>query len=69
MSVENRVRLLAGSLVLIGTGLTLLVSAWWLLLVAFVGANLVQSSFTNVCPAASIFRKLDARSSAPPHAA
>lgn len=62
MSVENRVRLLAGSLVLIGVVLSLVVNPWWLILTAFVGANLVQSAFTNVCPAAAIFKKLDQRS-------
>ncbi len=45
MSVERRVRLLAGSFVLIGLVLGMTVSGWWFLLVAFVGVNLVQSSF------------------------
>ena len=54
MSVERRVRLLAGSFVLIGLVLGMTVSGWWFLLVAFVGVNLVQSSFTGFCPAESI---------------
>jgi hypothetical protein len=29
---------------------------------AFVGANLLQSSFTGFCPAAILFRKLGVRS-------
>jgi disulfide bond formation protein DsbB len=54
MPVERRVRLLAGSLVLIGLGLGITVSSWWFLLVTFVGVNLVQSSFTGFCPAESM---------------
>jgi hypothetical protein len=37
--------------------LTQLVSPWWWLLTAFVGLNLLQSSFTGFCPAAMIMRK------------
>jgi hypothetical protein len=35
-----------------------LVSSYWLLLTAFVGANLFQASFTGFCPAAMVFGKL-----------
>ena len=58
MTVENAVRVLAGSFVLISLGLAHWVSEWWLLLAAFVGVNLIQSAFTGICPAESIFRKL-----------
>ena len=47
--VEARVRAVAGILVLLSAGLAAFVSPWWLLLTAFVGANLVQSAFTNWC--------------------
>lgn len=47
--IEARVRAVAGALVVIGTVLAALVSPWWLLLTAFVGLNLLQSSFTNWC--------------------
>jgi hypothetical protein len=33
-------------------------SEYWLWFTAFVGANLLQSSFTGFCPAAMIFKKL-----------
>ncbi len=46
--VENAVRSIAGSLVLIGLGLSLLDSRW-LWLVAFVGVNLFQSGLTGWC--------------------
>jgi hypothetical protein len=31
-------------------------SHWWLLLTAFVGANMVQSTFTAFCPSAKVFK-------------
>lgn len=36
---------------LIGLGLGVLVSPWFLGIVGFVGLNLIQSSFTDACPA------------------
>ncbi len=58
MNVDRAVLTLAGSLVLIGLLLSWLVSPYWLLLTAFVGANLFQASITGFCPAAVIFRRL-----------
>jgi hypothetical protein len=51
MTVERAIRRLAGTLVLVGMGLGWFVSPWFYLLVAFVGTNLLQSSFTGFCPA------------------
>ncbi|MCA9754727.1 MAG: DUF2892 domain-containing protein [Candidatus Eisenbacteria bacterium] len=58
MTVETAIRRLAGTLVLAGLAL-----GWWVhpgfyLLVAFVGLNLLQSSFTGFCPAETILKKL-----------
>lgn len=50
-SCENRVRRLAGTVVLTGIGLGIAVNRWFFLLSVFAGANLLQSSFTGVCPA------------------
>jgi hypothetical protein len=47
--IESRVRAVAGTLVLAGLALGAWVNPWWLLLPAFVGANLLQSGFTNYC--------------------
>lgn len=58
MNIDRAVLTLAGSLILIGALLTAAVSTWWLLLVGFVGLNLLQSSITGFCPAAMIFAKL-----------
>lgn len=58
MTVENSVRLLAGSLVGISLVLYYFVSPWFLLLAAFVSLNLMQSSFTGICPAEKIFKRM-----------
>ena len=58
MTIENGVRLMAGTMILISVLLVALVSKWWLLLTGFVGLNLIQSVFTGICPAASILKKL-----------
>jgi hypothetical protein len=57
------VRLFAGTLILVSLALgvpgsPLYVSAWWLALTAFVGANLLQSALTRWCPLEIILRKL-----------
>jgi hypothetical protein len=58
MTVESAVRGLAGFLVLLSLALSFGYSRWWLLLAAFVGANLLQSAFTGWCPAMAVLRKL-----------
>lgn len=58
MKTESLVRLLAGVMVLLGTGLAYYVSPWWLLLPAFVGLNLIQSVFTGFCPPTLVLTKL-----------
>ncbi len=58
MTTHAFIRLLAGTFVLAGVVLTWLASPWWLLLPAFVGANLVQSAFTGFCPPTLLLRKL-----------
>ncbi len=63
MSIERAIRLLAGGLVLTSLVVSQLFGRGWLLLAAFVGGNLVQSSFTRFCPAESILRRLGLRAS------
>lgn len=58
MSLENSIRLLAGTLVLLSLGMGYYVSEYWFLLTLFVGFNLVQSSITRFCPAEIIIGKL-----------
>jgi len=58
MTVERTLRLLAGAMVLLSLSLGRWVSPWWYLLTAFVGLNLLQSAFTNWCPAMTILRRM-----------
>lgn len=58
MKMENAVRVLAGSMVVISVALAWLLSPRWMLLAAFVGLNLIQSAFTGCCPATRILGKL-----------
>jgi hypothetical protein len=56
MTVERGVRLMAGVIILISLALAYYFTPYWLWLTAFVGLNLLQSAFTNWCPAMSILR-------------
>ena len=58
MTVERAVRLMAGVIILISLALAHYLSVYWLWLTTFVGLNLLQSAFTNWCPAMTIFRKM-----------
>ncbi len=58
MSVERVVLAFAGSVILASLLLAHYVSADWLWLTAFVGANLLQSSFTGFCPLAKILKAM-----------
>ncbi|MBU0984135.1 MAG: DUF2892 domain-containing protein [candidate division Zixibacteria bacterium] len=65
MTIENSIRMLAGTMVLLSLVLYYFASPWWLLLTAFVGVNLLQSSVTGFCPAEMIMKKLFFRSPSP----
>ena len=58
MTVDRAVRLMAGVVVLVSLALARWVSPNWIWLTVFVGLNLLQSAFTNWCPAMTIFRKM-----------
>jgi len=58
MSLENSIRLFAGGMVLLSLLIYFYVTPWGLALTAFVGFNLIQSSFTKFCPAEKVIRKL-----------
>jgi hypothetical protein len=55
--MEQHIRLIAGSMILITLALGLLHSPWWFLFTAFVGANLIQSAFTRWCLMEDILEK------------
>lgn len=57
MNIDRMVMRFAGLVVLIGLALGLYVSPNWYWLSAFVGANLLQASFTGFCPLAMILKR------------
>ena len=67
MNAERIVRIVAGSFVLITLSLGLeaspiFVSQHFLWLTGFVGLNLLQSGFTNICPLNSVLGKFGIKS-------
>ncbi len=58
MKLENAIRALAGTFILVSLALAHYLSSNWLWFTAFVGANLLQSAFTGFCPAEMILKKL-----------
>jgi len=65
MTIERALRALAGFFVMLSVALGYYVHPGWFLLTAFVGLNLLQSAFTNRCPAMLVFRKLGLRECVP----
>lgn len=62
MTIDRAVLMFAGFVVLTSLALGYYVSAYWLLLAAFAGVNMIQASLTGFCPAALVFRKLGCKS-------
>ncbi len=58
MTVNNAIRVMAGTMVLLSVALTYWISPWFVLLTLFIGLNLIQSAFTGFCPAEMMFRKI-----------
>ncbi len=62
MKMEDYIRAIAGSFILISLVLAYVHSRYWLLFTAFVGLNLLQSAFTRWC----LMEKILARLGIPP---
>lgn len=58
MTIENQIRAFAGTFILASLALSHYHSPNWLFFTAFVGLNLLQSSFTKFCPLEIILRKV-----------
>jgi len=70
MTIDRLIRIVAGSFILISLALgvpdsPLFVSPWWLAFTAFVGANLLQYGFTNLCPLGWVLGRLGVPASRP----
>jgi hypothetical protein len=64
MTIDRAVMAFAGTVILLSLALSQLHSPYWLWLTAFVGANLLQASFTGLCPLAVILKRLGVRTGA-----
>ncbi len=58
MNIDRMVMVFAGGMILLSLLLSQLHSVHWLWLTTFVGANLLQASFSGFCPLAKFLRKL-----------
>ncbi len=56
MTMDQKIRLIAGTFILLSLALAYWVSPWWLLFTAFIGVNLIQSSITKWCLMEDILR-------------
>jgi hypothetical protein len=61
MTIDRMVMAFAGTVILVSLALSQLYSAYWLLLTAFVGLNLLQASVTRFCPLAATLKRLGAK--------
>jgi hypothetical protein len=57
MCSDNIIRRFAGVFILLSVFLGWAVSPYWFLFTAFVGLNLLQSSFTHFCPLEKILAR------------
>lgn len=61
MGMNEALRLIAGSFVLLSVALGYFVHPGWFLFTAFVGLNLIQSAFSRTCPMMWVLRKAGLR--------
>ncbi|EGR3352669.1 DUF2892 domain-containing protein [Vibrio parahaemolyticus] len=61
MTLENAVRVFAGTMVLVSVILTVLVHSNFIWFTVFIGVNLIQSAYTGICPAAYFLKKFGFR--------
>lgn len=66
MSIDRLVRRFAGIFVLVSLALGYWVHPAWFLFTAFVGLNLLQSSFTGFCPLERVLAIRSGRSASSP---
>jgi len=62
MNLDRLVFTIAGSFVLLSALMSVFHSPYWLFFTAFVGANLLQASFTGFCPLAIMLKKAGVKS-------
>ena len=65
MKMEQWIRAIAGTFILVSVGLGWFHSRYWLLFTAFVGLSLLQSAFTKWCLMEEILDKLGVAKKSP----
>lgn len=58
MRMDDWIRAIAGTLILISVALGVFVHPYWLFFTAFIGLNLLQSAFTKWCLMEDLLAKL-----------
>ena len=61
MRIEEALRAIAGTFVLLSVALGVWVNPWWFAFTAFVGLNLFQSAFTKWCPMIPVLKRAGLR--------
>lgn len=61
MDLNQWLRAIAGTLILLSVALGHFVNPNWYYFTAFIGLNLLQSAFTKWCPMITVLRKAGAR--------
>jgi hypothetical protein len=61
MTIENQIRAFAGTFILLSIALSHFHNPNWIYFTVFVGANLLQSSFTKFCPLEIILKKVQSK--------
>jgi hypothetical protein len=61
MTIDRVVFAFSGVMVLLSLGLAYFHHPYWLWFTAFIGVNLLQSSFTGLCPLAKVLKALGMR--------
>ena len=62
MTMENAIRAIAGTFIILSLSLGVLLNPFWFLFTGFVGLNLLQSAFTGWCPMETFLGKLGVES-------
>jgi H+/gluconate symporter-like permease len=62
MSMDRIILAFAGTFIIASVALSHFHSPYWLVFTAFVGANLLQASFSGWCPMVTILRKVGVKS-------
>ncbi len=61
MSIDRLVMMFAATVILLSLAMSQLHHVYWLFVTAFVGANLLQASFTGFCPLAKVLKWLGSK--------